>query len=224
MAKKGKKKKFNYKRFFKFLLFLVCFILIIYYFSTRHIKSIVVKGNTLLSDETIIETAKIENYPRFLKPLSSTIEKRIKTLDLVKSVKVKKWFNYQVIIDIEEYKVLFKMRNTGEYVLSGGKRISDLDTIAPTLVNYVPEDILNRMVNKFDDLDNDVLDKVSEIEYSPTTYDSERFVLYMNDENMVYITLNKVKEFSKYNQIKTKLGNNKGILYLDSGNYFEIKE
>ncbi len=223
MANKSKKKKFNYKRFFKFLLFLVCFILIVYYFSTRHIKNIIVKGNVLLTDETIIETAGIENYPKFIKPLSSTIEKRIKTLDLVKSVTVKKRLNYQVIIEIEEYKVLFKMRSTGEYILSKDKKVKDLDIIVPTLVNYVPEDTLNKMITKFESIDNEVLQKVSEIEYSPTNYDSERFILYMNDENMVYITLNKAKEFNKYNQIKTKLGNNKGILYLDSGNYFEIK-
>ena len=35
----------------------------------------------------------------------------------------------------------------------------------------------------------------SEIEYTSTSYDSERFLLYMNDGNQVYITLNKIKEF-----------------------------
>ena len=223
MAKKGKKMKFNYKRFFKFLLFLICLILIICYLSTRHIKSIIVKGNDFLTDEIIIETAGLENYPTFFKPFSFAIEKKVKTLDLVKSVKVKKWFNYQVIIEIEEYKILFKTRTTNEYVLSQNKRVKDLNVIVPVLINYVTEDVLDKMINKFDTLDKEILLKISEIEYSPTTYDNERFILYMNDENMVYITLNKIKEFNKYNQIKTKLGNNKGVLYLDSGNYFDIK-
>ena len=46
----------------------------------------------------------------------------------------------------------------------------------------------------------------------------------MNDENTVYITLTKAKNLNNYNKIKEQLGTNKGILYLDSGNYFEIKE
>ena len=40
---------------------------------------------------------------------------------------------------------------------------------------------------------------------------------------MVDVTLNKIKEFNKYNKIKDQIGSSAGILYLDSGNYFEIK-
>lgn len=46
----------------------------------------------------------------------------------------------------------------------------------------------------------------------------------MNDGNEVYITLTKIKELNNYTKIKKQLGNKKGILYLDSGNYFEVKE
>ena len=80
------------------------------------------------------------------------------------------------------------------------------------------------MIKKFELIEESILTKISEIEYTPTTYDNERFLLYMIDGNIVYITLNKTKELSKYNKIKKELGEKKGILYLDSGNYFEIKE
>ena len=46
----------------------------------------------------------------------------------------------------------------------------------------------------------------------------------MKDGNEVYITLNKINELNNYTKIKRQLGDKKGILYLDSGNYFEIKE
>ena len=80
------------------------------------------------------------------------------------------------------------------------------------------------MVKKFSDLEEEIIIKISEIEYSPTNFDTERFLLYMNDGNEVYITLNKTKELNKYTNIKKQTGEKKGILYLDSGNYFEIKE
>ena len=65
---------------------------------------------------------------------------------------------------------------------------------------------------------------ISEIEYSKTSYDKERFKLYMNDGNEVYITIDKIDKLNKYKSIVKKLDNKKGILYLDSGNYLEIKE
>ena len=66
---------------------------------------------------------------------------------------------------------------------------------------------------------------VSEIEYSTTDYDDERFVLYMNDGNQVYVTNNRLKLLNNYVTIMQKVSSNKkGILYLDSGNYFKIIE
>ena len=46
----------------------------------------------------------------------------------------------------------------------------------------------------------------------------------MNDNNEVYITISRVDLLNKYIDIVKKLNNKKGILYLDSGNYFEIKK
>lgn len=227
MAKKSKKKtkKFNFIRFFKFLLFLACIILLYIYFSNEPIKNIVINGNNYLTDEEIIETAKIENYPSFLKTFTFNIEGRLKKLDLVKSVKVKKRLYYRVIIEIEEERILFKNRSTNEYILSKDKRINEVknDEEVPILINFVPDDIMSKLIEKFSLLDSEVIKKISEIEYSPNDFDSERFIFYMNDENVVYITLTKIKEFNKYNKIKEQLGSNKGVLYLDSGNYFEIK-
>ena len=44
----------------------------------------------------------------------------------------------------------------------------------------------------------------------------------MNDGNYVYITLTKIEEINYYLEIIPKLEDKKGILYLDSGKYFEI--
>ena len=45
----------------------------------------------------------------------------------------------------------------------------------------------------------------------------------MNDGNYVYITLTKIKRLNKYGEIKEELQGKNGIVYLDSGNYIEIK-
>ena len=46
----------------------------------------------------------------------------------------------------------------------------------------------------------------------------------MSDGNYVYITLYKLSSIDEYLKITSTLKDKKGILYLDSGNYFEIKE
>lgn len=225
-VKRIRRRKFNFKKFFKFLLFLVVLISIFILISKIPIKNIIVKGNKMVSDEEIIEISNIENYPSFINTLGTIIEKKVKKLDLIKEVNVKKHWGFILEIEVQEYKVLFKIKSTGEYVLDTKERKSELTLTKsiPVLINYVPDDILDKMTTKFSSLDEQVIEKISEIEYSPTTYDTGRFLLYMNDGNEVYITLTKIKEFNNYTKIKKQLGSKKGILYLDSGNYFEVKE
>lgn len=225
-TKKIKRRKFNFTKFLIFIVIVLFILFIGYKIYKLPIRNIVVLNNNYLTDEEIIEKAKLEEYPSFIKTLKLTTKRRIKKIKLVKDVKIKKKLNRKFIIDIEEYKVLYLVRSTGLYKLEDGTDIeleTDLSGI-PTLINYCPDEIIEKLTKKLSTLEIDVISKISEIEYSPTDYDDERFLLYMNDDNLVYITLNKIKEFSKYIDIKTQLQGKKGILYLDSGNYFEIKE
>ena len=70
----------------------------------------------------------------------------------------------------------------------------------------------------------EILGKISDIEYLPNGFDKDRFLLYMDDDNMVYLTLSKFKNINLYNDVLEQLDNRKGILYLDSGNHFQVKE
>lgn len=72
------------------------------------------------------------------------------------------------------------------------------------------------------EVNNDILYKISEIEYRPNEVDKERFLLTMNDGNYVYVTLYTFDKINQYDAIYPTLENKNGILYLDSGNYFEI--
>ena len=60
--------------------------------------------------------------------------------------------------------------------------------------------------------------------YLNSKYLEDRFLLYMDDGNMVYLTLTKFKMINYYNTVVERLENRKGILYLDNGNHFQIKE
>lgn len=46
----------------------------------------------------------------------------------------------------------------------------------------------------------------------------------MNDGNYVYLTLTSFKKINNYVDILKNFENQKGILYLDSGEYFQVLE
>ena len=52
----------------------------------------------------------------------------------------------------------------------------------------------------------------------------ELFEISMNDGNLVYITLTKIEKLNKYTSIYQEMEGKKGIIYLDSGDYIEVKE
>ena len=223
--KKRVRRKFNLGKFILFIL-----IIFIIYFGMKYlfsikIKNIIIVNNNYYSDEEIIEKAGIENYPEFITLSRKKIKNKLSTLDLIEDVEIKKEFGFILRITIKEKKILYHIRSNNEYKVSDNKNYSlDNVTGVPTLINYVPEEVEKKFVNKFKDIDSNIINMISEIEYNKTSYDSERFLLYMNDGNEVYITVTRKNLLNKYVEIVTKLDNKKGILYLDSGNYFEIKK
>lgn len=223
--KKRVKRKFNPLKFLSFITFIIiCYFLTMYLFDIKT-KNIIVLNNNYYSDEKIIETAGIEKYPKFILLNTNKIKKKLLKLDLIENVIIKKKWNFVLELTIKEKKILYLVRSENKYRLSDNK-LYDIDDVlsVPTLINYVPESNEKKFVEAFKNIDNNIISMISEIEYSKTSYDSDRFLLYMNDGNMVYVTTTKLKSLNKYVDIVKKLENKKGILYLDSGNYFEIKE
>lgn len=143
---------------------------------------------------------------------------------MIEEVNVSKKYDFSIRINVKEKKILYYDRADDLYMLSDLKKYK-LDNVlaSATLINFVPSDIENKFVSKLKLIDENILKLISEIEYSKSEYDNERFLLTMNDGNQVYITISKLNVLNKYIDIVKKLDNKKGILYLDSGNYFEIK-
>ena len=225
-TKKVRKKKFNFLKFLIVLLFLYILITGTMYLISVPIKNIVILNNNYITDEKIIETAGIKDYPSFFKTTSFRIKKKLKKLELVEDIKVRKKLGFVLEIDITEKKILYLTRANNLYTTSASEELELKEEIngIPVLINFVPEEIEKSLIEKMKELNINSISKISEVEYAPTTYDDERFILYMNDTNMVYITINKITKMNKYNSIVLKLEGHSGILYLDSGNYFEIKE
>lgn len=221
-----KKKKNKKKIILKILIIIIILGSLIFYFKNMKIKNIYVTGNNNLKDQEIIELAGINNYPNLFQISSRKIEKKIKLNPLIDSVKVKKTFLGKITINIKEYNLLLKNEIDNTIYLDNGQKITnDINIIGlPTLTNDVAKDILNNFLKKLNTINKDILSKISEITYSPNEYDKDLFLFLMNDGNYVYITTTRLDNINKYENVLLELEGKKGIIYLDSGNHFEILE
>lgn len=225
-VKRVKKRKLN---FLKVIIFILIIYLLIHaglYLSNINVKNIVIKNTNYLSDTEVIKIAGLADYPSFFRTSTRKIEKKLEEEPLIKEADVKRKWGFIFELNIKEEKILYKRRNDNVYVLGSGEEISIKNNLSgvATLINYTPKNISKKLNKKLNEIDSNILNKISEIEYAPNKTDEERFLLYMNDGNQVYITLTKTDELNYYVDIVKKLGGKKGILNLDSGSYFEVKE
>ncbi len=227
-VKKGKKLRLNYKKLFRFLVFLTIIIGIIYYLLNLNIRFIEINGTNYLTDNEIITKANIKDYPKIFSFNSLSIASKLKELPLVDDVKIQKNLWGKLTINITEAKVLFYNKSSNKIVLSNAKEINN-DTRylgIPTLLNYVPDDIYKDLITGLAKIDNNVIRMVSEIEYSPSksvngdVIDNTRFLLRMNDGNTVYMNTINITQLNKYIEICSAIlatqGKKSGTLYLDS--------
>lgn len=229
MAKKiVKKKKLKVFNLFIVLLIMGVLSFLGYIISQLPIKNIVILGNEYLTDDYIIELADIKDYPSFLLTTNSSIKKKLETSPYIKSIDIDRKFYNVLKISVKENKPLFINSTNNTIVFSNSKEIKVDESISlfriPRLINYVPDNKYNSFIKGVKNINEDILGKISDIEYQPNDYDKDRFLLYMDDGNMVYLTLTKFNSINYYNDVLSQLENRKGILYLDSGNHFQIKE
>lgn len=216
-----KKRKLNLKRVLVliFSLFIVFFLL--YLFLTRKIENIYIYNNSILSDQEIIDTSKLRNYPSYILRTKSSIVSELLKNKFIKNVEVNKKRFKEIHIYIEEYKPIFYDEINNKTILENGIEV-DLNIELPILINDIEDQYYIKLVEKMALVNNDVLIKISEIKYEPNNIDKERILLTMNDRNYVYLTLYTFEKINNYNNILPTLEGKRGILYLDSGNYFEI--
>lgn len=222
------KRKIKLLPFLIFLLVLCVLSFSVYFALQIRVKNLIVIGNNYIPDDVILEKAKVINYPKFLLTTNYSVRKNLEKYPYIKKATLIKKHPLTFEIKIEEARSLFYNMNNNSYILDNDKEIkekkSEYNFRVPRLLNYVPDKKYESFKENMAKVNDDVLSKISDIEYQPNDYDKDRFLLYMDDGNMVYLTLTKFKMINHYNEVLKQLENHKGILYLDNGNHFKIME
>lgn len=227
MAKVIKKKKLRLLPFFIFILVIAIIVFTVLILLDTKVKNIIITGNDIISDEEIINRAGLTNYPSFYKTSIRIMEDKIEENPLVKSVDIKRDFYHIFNIELEEYEILYKREDNGKYVLESKEEITlenNIPYMIPRLINEIPNDKINSFIKYYKRIDRNIREKISEIKYDPNEFDKDRFLLYMDDGNSVYLTITKFERLNYYNDVLPQLDGRKGFLYLDSGNHFQIMQ
>ena len=212
------KKKISISKILIILLILYIIGFYMYKIVISPVNNIYIKGNTYLTDQEVIDSSGLRNYPSFILTTKSSIKKNLKKNEIIKDIKIKKSMGNTVTINITENIPLFIYKD--KTILSNGKSINKNYEL-PILINDVNEDMLKKLSEKYQNINEEIRLMISEIKYDPNNIDKERFLFTMNDGNYVYITLYKITSINEYIKILSKTEGKNGILYLDSGNYFE---
>ena len=219
--KKKKKVRIRFTGILIILLLLYLLFYLINYILDRRITNIYISGNYYLKDYEIISLAGLEDYPSNLKNSSKKISSNLENSIYILDAKVTKKFR-KVYIEVKENRPLYYNKNTNKTVLSDKAETDNIYHV-PTLLNYIPDTIIDNFIKSMNMLDIDILERISEIEYDPKDGDEYKFLLTMNDGNYVYLTLtgNSFKKLNSYPAMLKKFDGKKGILNLDYGNYLE---
>lgn len=220
---KRRKRKVKKKNLFLFFCFVTFILLCLSFMMDIKINNVIVKGNVLYEDYDIIKIAHLEDYPSSLANLSFNIKKSLEKDSYIKKATVYKTSLSKVVIEVKENLPLFYYLPTKKTILIDKSQTDDNFPV-PTVINYVPDKIYVLLLDKLSSVDYNIIKRISEIKYDPNDVDDERFLFTMNDGNYIYITLEKIGKINKYLDIIKSFNNKKGILYLDSGEYFEVKE
>jgi len=216
-----KRGKIKYKSVFLFLTTVILLVVGILTLYNLRIRNIMIIGNEYLTDQEIIDISGLRNYPRTIINSRRGIRKNIEKHELVLSVNVRKRdFLRRVEITVEENRpLLFSQSDNGTILRDG--TIVETKFSVPTLINKVPDELQVRLLARMANVPNDVLLRMSEIQYVPNEVDQERFFITMTDGNFVYINIYRFARIHDYIDFVKGFDNRTGILYLDIGGHFQ---
>lgn len=218
-GKREKKIKIRYGRIFICLVILAGIIYFCFNYVKIPIRNIFISGNTTLNDQEIIDLSGLRDYPSVLGFTNYQIEKNLEKNIYIMDAEVEKKFR-KIYIKVKENYGLFYNTSIKKTIMYNELQ-SDIDNV-PILINYVTEKVYDLFIDKMKLINRNILNRISEIKYDPNSVDEERFLFTMSDGNYIYITLEKIEAVNNYVDIIKTFDNKKGILYLDSGEYFEV--
>lgn len=223
-TKKVKKKKLNVSRTLVVVLFIYLVVCVVLYLYKEPVKHFEISGNTIISDADILRELNFDEYPPYVSVQKHKAEKKLKKNKLIKNAKIKYGFNFTIKIIIEENKPMFISKSDDQICLADGTLIDYSGNYVgiPILLNNTPSEVMKMLAKNLSEIDDGIFYMINDIEYKPSynsdkqVIDEYRFLLSMNDKNLVFVNAKRLKPLNRYlDVIATTKITDEGIFYLD---------
>lgn len=226
--KKVRHKQRLIKIYTRRLIFLVLVIAVgasVYLIDTSdllRVKSIRVVGNIHNSDEEIIALSEIQHGDRLWLLSNSALKKQISESPWVSDVRIVKKQNI-VTLEITEHRILgYKVSDKISLLLQSGDFIalkeSQLDWIAThaLISGFDEQELLSRLVESFESVDDSIMMFISEIHQSSVSYDNALIRLIMSDGNQIFTEFAALDLINEYKLIVNQISPTNKCIYFDA--------
>lgn len=229
--KEQRRKKMKQQLAVLLLLFSFAILIVVYFISPlSKIEKISVAGASEVTDQSVISASQIKSGESLWETFFSKKEKEVlvkKKLSQVKSMDLKFDSINSYELAITEYKTVAYLEKNETYhnILENGKIVNESRKVSignqPIFINFKEGKVLNKMVEEYALLKENIHNSISEIEYTPSKTDPYLIKIYMNDGNQVVASITSFAEkMAYYPDIVQKIGKQKGIINIEVGIYF----
>jgi cell division protein FtsQ len=235
--KKEKPKKRTGRRIIYLLMALFITLLIILFFqsSISKVAQIHITGFELIPESAIGQAARIAVGDSYFYTSSSTIERRVKGLKTIESVKVTKKFPGYIQIEVKEFqRVAFQVASDGsmEALLADGSAVSltsrSIPMDRPIMSNWKKDDpYKNKLCMVLAKIPLALLSDISEIKPNPSVAYEDKIKIYTRSQFEIDTTvgylLDKIPYFgSLINKMKEEKNTKTGVLSLLDSDYGKL--
>ncbi|HEY0827681.1 MAG TPA: FtsQ-type POTRA domain-containing protein [Bacilli bacterium] len=200
-------KKSSRKLLVILLTFFVALLVILFFKSTiTEINEIQISGNEYVTDLQIGQASQINVGDHFFSVSSNTLERRLKQIKSIKSVKVSKKFPGELSIQIHEYKAVAMQISTEglkTVLLANGTKIPLNGKGAlvnkPILTGWTDENTWTiELCKVLGEIPADMLADISEIKPDPTAVYPDKMKMYTRSQFEVTTTIGYLPEKIEY--------------------------
>jgi cell division septal protein FtsQ len=226
--KKNRQRQHLVKVYTRRLIFLVLALIVGFgcYWLDRsdifRIMSVSVIGNDHVTDQEIIELSEIRVNDRIWLTFNNSVKRKISASAWVADVRIIKNQNI-ITIEVTEHRILgYKVNDKISLLLQSGSLIalkeSQLDWIATHAIisGFEEEDLLDKLVKSFADVDDSIMMFISEIHQSAVSYDSALIRLVMSDGNQIFTDFAALDLINEYKLIVNQISPSNKCIYFDA--------
>lgn len=194
--------------------------------SASNVKQITFSGNHVITDEELSGRLQFEEGDKMFSINTTRAEENIALLPVIVDVTVEReWWN-SVHVSVNEYNIIAYMENEGTFnpVMNNARVLRGYPVSpsnGPILYQFEGEEFEN-VIDEMENINPEILARISEIHYSPSENSNTRIHIFMNDGQEVVADYRDFGEkMNHYIGMKEEIGeDNTGIIDIEIGSSF----